>query len=135
MGVRACAVLCLAAVARAGMNVNVEWQVEEGGATTPLVKDQELVKDHKPKPDARLNNLLNLDTDALTAIVTSFGGTCDTCSTTGHWISKVRHSMLEMNNRVLRSHLTKRGIKCGECTQREHFLDRLIDTVHLPMKG
>ena len=115
------------------MNLNVEWQVEASGDTTPLVKDQ--LADPKVKPDARLNNLFGLNTEALSAIVTSFGGTCDTCSTTGHWVSKVRHSMLEMNNRVLRTHLTKRGIKCGECTQREHFLDRLIDTVHLPIKA
>ena len=41
-------------------------------------------------------------------------------------------AVVEMQLRQLKSQLRKRGIKCDKCSQREHYMDILLDNAHLP---
>ena len=47
--------------------------------------------------------------------------------------SQVRQCILEMQTKQLRSQLQLRGVPCESCTQREQFMDKLLDHVHLPV--
>ena len=39
------------------------------------------------------------------------------------------------DRKKLKAALAARGIKCEGCSSREHYLDRLLDSVHLPLKS
>ena len=43
-----------------------------------------------------------------------------------------RLAVLEMQLRQLKSQLKKRGIKCDKCSQREHYMDLMLDNAHMP---
>ena len=119
-------------------NLAVNWQAEgTDGATTPLVTlgngvDKTHKKDFKAPPDIRRSNLETLPIAELSSILTGMGRTCERCVSVGHWTSKVRHTVLELQNKALKAQLSKRGVRCEACSQREQYIDRLLDSVHLP---
>ena len=100
--------LLLVAIARcvAGQfgNLRVTWS---DGGVAAVAQDSPVRE--APAQDSRQVNLLSMSSEQLSAIVNSFGTSCDTCSTTGHWISKVRSSILELQPKQLRAELAKRG--------------------------
>uniref|UniRef100_A0A7S0L5N3 Uncharacterized protein n=1 Tax=Coccolithus braarudii TaxID=221442 RepID=A0A7S0L5N3_9EUKA len=118
-------------VARAQFgNLRVNWQdggvaVDEGIPTASA----------QPEADERTSNLNALTVQELEAATASFGHECPICSTSGHWVSRVRHSILEMQMKQLKQQLAKRGVKCTGCSQREHWVDRLLDAAHMPLIG
>ena len=113
-------------------NLNVQWAQDEanGGndATPHMANDQPAQLDGL----TRVSGLSGLSQARLEEIVESFSLKCDTCSTTGHWISRVRSGVLEMHVRQLKAQLNKRGVKCDKCVQREHYIDKMLDSAHLP---
>ena len=90
------------------------------------------LRDFKPPADVRRSSLEALSLDELTVILTRMGRKCDECTTIGHWASKVRHTVLELKNKAIQNQLTKRGVRCESCSSREQYVDRLLDSVHLP---
>jgi len=50
-----------------------------------------------------------------------------------NWVSRVRAACLESSPKALKAGLAARGIKCDGCNMREQYLDRLLDSVHLPV--
>ena len=113
-------------------NLNVQWAQDEanGGsdAKPHMANDQPAQLDGL----TRVSGLNGLSQTRLEEIVESFSLKCDTCTTTGHWISRVRSGILEMHVRQLKAQLNKRGVKCEKCVQREHYIDKLLDSAHLP---
>ena len=115
-------------------NLDVAWTADgSSGASKPHVTADKTIKDWKPTREVRKSNLEGLTGEALMNIVTEMGRSCDTCVSIGHWASKVRHTVLELSGKQLKSHLTKRGVKCEGCTQREQYVDLLLDSVHLKL--
>ena len=113
-------------------NLDVNWMADgTTGSTQPHVAADKTIKDWKPTREVRKRNLEGLSIDTLTNIVTEMGSSCETCASTPHWTSKVRHTVLELTNKQLKSQLTKRGVKCEKCNQREQYIDLLLDSVHL----
>ena len=39
----------------------------------------------------------------------------------------------DASTKALKTAITARGVACRTCSQREHFVDRLLDVVHLPV--
>lgn len=116
-------------------NLNVQWDKEAttGGTTAQPRLASEALREYKASPDVRRQALPELSSDKLQAIVSGFAGaSCAHCTTQPHWVSRVRHAVLDLPPKLLRAQLTKRGIKCEACTTREQLVDRLLDTVHLP---
>ena len=80
-------------------NLNVQWAQDEanGGsdATPRMANDQPARLDGL----TRVSGLDALSQARLEEIVEAFSLQCETCSTTGHWISRVRSGVLEMQVR------------------------------------
>ena len=126
----------LVASASAFGNLDVSWMADSKSgseAKAPTVAADKTRKNWKPTSEMRRSNLESLSVEALTGIVAAMGASCDTCSTSRHWVSKVRHTVLDLQNKKLKAELRKRGIKCEGCTQREQYVDLLLDSVHLPL--
>ena len=124
----------LAMVAAFG-NLDVSWMADTSSgsdAKAPTVGSEKTLKNWKPTPEVRRSNLESLSVEELTGILSAMGGSCTTCTVSGHWISKVRHTVIDLQNKKLKSELRKRGVKCEGCTQREQYVDMLLDSVHLP---
>ena len=86
--------LCICGIALASAqfgNLVVKWQTDETTGSKDAVPQ---MGSERPPPKAdgrtRTTNLGSLSTDRLQGIIDSFGLSCDTCSTQGHWISRVR---------------------------------------------
>ena len=81
----------------------------------------------------RRSNLQTMSSEELQSVTRSFKlPWCKTCETHEHWQSIVRHGILEMEQSKLKAQLTMRGIKCEGCTAIEHYVDKLLDSVHVP---
>ena len=84
------ALLCVPASAQFG-NLEVKWQMDESTGSKDATPSM-----GPPEPKAKLDgqtrasNLHGLSSEGLEGIVTSFGLSCETCTNTGHWISRVR---------------------------------------------
>ena len=37
-----------------------------------------------------------------------------------------------MQVRQLKAQLNRRGVRCDFCVQREHYVDKMLDSAHLP---
>ena len=133
-----CAWLATALVASASAfgNLDVSWMADgKSGseAKAPTVAADKTRKNWKPTPEMRRSNLESMSVEALSGMVTAMGASCDTCTTSRHWVSKVRHTVLDLQNKKLKAELRKRGVKCEGCTQREQYVDLLLDSIHLPL--
>ena len=69
---------------------------------------------------------------ALVELASGLGLECRSCTTQSHWVSRIRHGILDASTKALKTAITARGVACRTCSQREHFVDRLLDVVHLP---
>ena len=88
-----------------------------------------------PSGKSRRESLLQLDQKSLIEILSKLDAeTCMTCETNGHYISKIRAACLGLGPKGLKQQLLKRGVKCDGCTMREHYLDKVLDTIHLMPK-
>lgn len=114
-------------------NLEVKWdRTDDGSAPRPRVAD-EPTRHWDPPADIRRTSLAALAVPVLSGIVSGFGKTCESCVTHGHWVSRVRAACLESSPKALKAGLAARGIKCDGCNMREQYLDRLLDSVHLPV--
>ena len=104
-------------------NANVQWDNAKPTVTTPTAAH------HAPTDHASLQQL---STEALTGILSGLHTTCDTCETHGHYVSRIRSACLALGPKALKAQLALRGVRCEGCTMREHFLDRVMDTIHMP---
>ena len=133
---RLCLACALVAPACAFGNLDVNWMADASGGSdekAPTVAADKTIKNWKPTPELRRHNLESMPVEDLTGIVTAMGASCETCTTSRHWVSKVRHTVLDLQNKKLKAELKKRGLKCEGCTQREQYVDLLLDSVHLPL--
>ena len=127
------AVLLLAVGAHAQFgNANVQWDSN----AQPSVKAPGSVptRDHVAPPNARRTGLMQLPVATLTEILASLNAECPTCQSHGHFVSRIRAACLAMGPKALKAQLAKRGLRCDGCTMREHYMDRVLDTVHLSPK-
>lgn len=131
------AILWLALATSAGFgSLDVSWRAEGNpgsSAKVPTVAGDKVLKGWKPTSEVRRSNLEGLSIEILSGIVNAMGATCETCTTPQHWASKVRHTVLEMQEEKLQAELKKRGLKCEGCKQREQYTDLMLDSVHLPL--
>ncbi len=122
-------------------NINVEWPSASASASSSATRHPRVATERASKlatswaPGDRRHALSQLSVDALGKIVTGLGATCDSCEGIGHWVAKVRGAVLDLPPKQLRVQLSKRGVKCEGCTTREQLLDRLLDSVHLPLQS
>ena len=146
-------------------NIEVKWDSQQttGGSSgqRPRVATEPRLREFAPPEDVRRRGLAELPLETLMETVTSLGTECSECSTRGHWVSAVRSACLEVRTpthttparalgraalthlrvrpqlppKKLKAALIARGIKCEGCSSREHYLDRLLDSVHLPLKS
>ena len=130
---RVCCVLLLAlsAVSSQFGNLEVKWDKDSTGQGPRVT--EESTNNWVAPADVRRTSLAELPIDTLIVIVKGMGKTCTKCVTQGHWVSRVRSACLESTPKNLKAALTARGIKCNGCSMREHYLDRLLDSVHLPV--
>ena len=112
-------------------NLEIKWETSAAGGRPRVTEDRSV--DFTPPKDVRRTSLSQLPISTLSEIVTSLGGTCERCVSRGHWVSRVRSACLELAPKALKKSLSDRGVKCEGCTMREQYLDRLLDSVHLPM--
>ena len=88
---RLAALLLCAPVSAQFGNLEVKWQMDETTGSKDAVPSM-----GPPEPRGKLDgqnratNLQGLSSEGLEGIVKSFGLSCDTCTNTGHWISRVR---------------------------------------------
>ncbi len=45
----------------------------------------------------------------------------------------MRYGILDASTKAFKTAISTRGVACRTCSQREHFVDRLLDVVHLPV--
>ena len=132
-----------AALAQFG-NLYVDWtkKGEGGGAPddpetpTPRVtaKAEAAARpSFVPDADTRRTNLVELSQPALVELASGLSLECRSCTTQSHWVSRIRHGILDASTKALKTAITARGVACRTCSQREHFVDRLLDVVHLPV--
>ena len=134
-------VFAVVALAQFG-NLYVDWTKKgEGGAPddpdapTPRVtaKAEAAARpSFVPDADTRRTNL-ELSQPALVELASGLGLECPSCTTQSHWVSRIRHGILDASTKALKTAITARGVACRTCSQREHFVDRLLDVVHLPV--
>ena len=62
-----------------------------------------------------------------------FSDKCGACVSHGHLVSRIRSTCLSISGKEVKRQLTKRGVKCAGCSSREHYVDRLLDVVHMPI--
>lgn len=127
--------LSLALVARAAGQfgtLGINWEQGSTGSKPRLAEDKSIT--HRPARDVRRTALASLPMPQLQAVAASLKATCDSCVTAAHWVAHIRGTCLEASPKALKAHLSKRGVKCAGCTMREHYLDRLLDSVHLPVR-
>jgi hypothetical protein len=113
-------------------NLNVQWPTSSSQEGTAPRLASDPLRDYKAPKDARRLALAALGADDLSVIATQLGAACETCESTGHWVSLIRSAVLSLAPNAIQRHLTKRGVRCKACTTREALIDRLLDTVHLP---
>ena len=89
------------------------------------------MREFAPPVDGRRTGLSQLPVTALHDILAGLNTECPSCETTGHYVSRIRSQCLALGPKALKQQLTKRGLRCDGCTMREHYLDRVLDTVHL----
>ena len=121
---------CLVAHALAQFgNAHVQWDAQANPTvTTP---DTVPTRNVKVTADGRKTGLMSLPIATLTEILSGLNVECTECESVGHFVSKVRSTCLGLGPKALKVQLAKRGVKCEGCTQKEHYLDRVLDTVHL----
>ena len=108
---------------------SVQWS-----NSNPTVGESPALKDIKTPAGSRSTGLHVLSTENLRQILEEgFADSCESCKTHGHLISRIRSACLSSGPKEVKRQLTKRGIKCAGCSSREHYLDRLLDVVHLPI--
>jgi hypothetical protein len=135
-------VFAVVALAQFG-NLYVDWTKKgEGGAPddpdapTPRVtaKAEAAARpSFVPDADTRRTNLVELSQPALVELASGLALECLSCTTQSHWVSRIRHGILDASTKALKTAITARGVACRTCSQREHFVDRLLDVVHLPV--
>ena len=109
---------------------SVQWQ-----NSNPTVGESPPLKDIKTPEGSRRSGLHGLSVESLTAIMEDgFSKGCEGCAHKGHWVSRIRSECLALGPKGIKQQLVRRGIKCTGCSSREHYLDRLLDVVHLPLK-
>jgi len=84
--------MCSSAAAQFG-NIEVKW--DSSGSGRPRVAEDRTIEFTAPE-DVRRHGLAALPLDTLTEIVHSLGAKCETCTTRGHWVSRVRSACLEV---------------------------------------
>ncbi|KAL1496303.1 hypothetical protein AB1Y20_016265 [Prymnesium parvum] len=128
-----CLSLCAPPASAAFGNLDVSWQSEgKADAKAPKVTLDRPLAQFKPSSELRHSNLEGLQPRELASILEAMGGECAACGSVAAWASKVRHAVLELPNKRLKAELKRRGVKCEGCTQREQYVDLLLDCVHLP---
>ena len=127
------AILALLAVATAQFGTaSVQWN----NNAKPTVSTNEVpLQNVKTAAGTRQSGLEALPLESLKDIVGGFGHECSVCETRGHWISRIRSACLDLSPKQVKRQLTRRGIGCPSCSTREHYLDKLLDTVHYPLKA
>ncbi|KAL3920679.1 MAG: hypothetical protein SGPRY_005168, partial [Prymnesium sp.] len=103
----------LAAAAAAFGNLDVSWMPDgKPGSTAkaPTVKTGKTLKNWKPTPELRRNNLEALSEEELRKILSWMDGSCEQCTSRAHWTSKIRHAVLDLQKMKLKSELKRRGI-------------------------
>jgi hypothetical protein len=109
-------------------NAHVQWD-----NTNPVVMTSEVpLRDFKPASGTRRSGLTALAKPQLLETLAGLGASCESCASEGHLVSKIRAVCLELTPKNVKAALTRRGIKCEGCTNREQYLDKLLDAVHLP---
>ena len=108
-------------------NAHVHW---DNAHPTVLTNEAPTV-DYTAPADGRHNSLSSHSIMQLSEILTGLNTECTSCETLGHYVSKIRAACLALPPKALKSQLSARGVKCEGCTMREHYLDRVLDTIHL----
>ena len=101
-------------------NAQVNWENSNPTVTTPKA----------PEPSQHLS-LEQLPKAMLTDILNGLNAKCATCETHGHYVSRIRSACLSLGPKALKAQLALRNVRCDGCTMREHYLDRVLDTVHI----
>ena len=110
-------------------NAHVQWDAQSNPTVT--APNAVPIRDIKVTADGRKRGLMSLPVETLTEILSGMNVECATCQTLGHYVSKVRSTCFGLGPKALKAQLAKRGVKCEGCTQKEHYLDRVLDTIHL----
>ena len=133
MWLRGSTVLALLPLTAAGFgSANVEW---DSNNNPSVATNEPPLRDFKAPAGTRQSGLSSLAIEDLAAILEGVGVACDACQTRGHYISRVRSACLDLPAKQVRAQLTKRGVRCDGCTSREQFLDKLLDSAHLPVRA
>jgi hypothetical protein len=127
-------------------NAQVQWENANPTVTTPTAH-----------ANADQASLQQLSAEDLVGVLSGLNVECDSCNTRGHYISRIRSACLSMGPKALKAQcvisqtpvlllvprrrarcpcgrLAARGVACDGCTMREHYLDRVLDTVHVPRR-
>ena len=110
-------------------NANVQWDSQ----ANPTISQPDAVptQDFKATANSRRAGLASLPVAKLIEVLSGLNVECVECMTPGHYVSRVRSACLALGPKALKAQLSKRGVLCEGCTQKEHYLDRVLDTVHL----
>lgn len=123
--------VCLGSAGAQFGNANINWNVDKEPAV--VVNNEEPLREVKTPHGTRKTGLYTLSMEELKVVMDGFGleprGT-----TPGHMISQIRGACLGLAPKGLKAQLAKRGLRCEGCQHREAFLDKLLDSVHLPLK-
>ena len=130
---RIAAIFAMLAVASGQFGTaSVQWS----NNAKPTVSTNDVpLQNVKTTAGTRQSGLEALSLESLKEIVDGFGQECGPCETRGHWISHIRSACLDLPPKQVKKQLSRRGINCPSCSTREHYLDRLLDTVHFPLKA
>lgn len=122
------AILAVCAPAQFG-TANVQW-----ANANPTVGESPPLRNVKAPLGSRQTSLQSLSVEELRTILEDgFSDKCGACVSHGHLVSRIRSTCLSISGKEVKRQLTKRGVKCAGCSSREHYVDRLLDVVHMPI--
>ena len=110
-------------------NAHVQW--DSNANPTVSMPGAVPSREFTAPADGRRTSLARLPVVALTDILTGLSAECDACQTRGHFVSRIRSACLALGPKALKAQLAKRGVRREGGTMREHYLDRVLDTIHL----
>lgn len=125
--VLAAVIVCLVAEsAQLFGSLEVDWgRHNRGEHAGPVVVQSQAVTKVEPLEQQCVSSLQRT--------LRSLGADCVACKTQRHWVSAVRHFVLTAEEPDLQGLLHQRGEWCDACMQPEHWRDRAMAVVHLPI--
>jgi hypothetical protein len=96
----------------AQMTIDIQWEQTPNGLRPrlPALQESEPTNDYAAPANVRTTSLADLTQEQLAAVVKGMGGSCEACTTQGHWVSAVRSACLDVRARPRTHFLATPGL-------------------------